>query len=383
MTLSGHLSHRFEEVVPRGVRLAWEETVQVGLVVPLQGPAGMFGPSCDASARLAVEEINARAGILGRQVRLVPIDGARPPQQVADEVDALVSAGAIDAVTGWHISAVRQAIAPRTLGRVPYVYTALYEGGERTPGVFLTGETPDRQLLPAMRWMLQELGVQRWFIVGDNYVWPRGSALAAHDYARSLGLTICGDTYVPLGAEDYSGALRAIERSEPDGVLMFLVGADAAQFNRAFAGQGLHESIFRLSTLMDENILLATGPDGTSGLYGAAAFFETLPTPGSLQFHQAYTHRYGALAPVLNSMGESCYEGLRLLAALWERAGALDMNAVCRQAEQTGYDGPRGCVHLRGRHLRQPVYIARAESLCSSRCSPSSHPDASSDQSGR
>lgn len=366
MTLPTRFPLRPEDTTaaaPRDNRSAWEDTVQIGLVIPMQGPAGMFGPSCDASAKLAVEEINARAGVLGRQLRLVPIDGGRPPQQVADEVDALVSAGAIDAVTGWHISAVRQAIAPRTLGRVPYVYTALYEGGERTPGVFLTGETPDRQLLPAMRWMIEELGVRRWFIVGDNYVWPRGSALAAHDYARSLGVTICGETYVPLGAEDYSDVLRAVERSEPDGILMFLVGADAAQFNRAFAAQGLQDRILRLSTLMDENILLASGSDGTAGLYGVAGFFETLATPGSVQFRQAYAHQHGPLAPVLNSMGESCYEGLRLLAALWERAGALDMTSVCRKAEQTGYDGPRGSVHLREQHLDQSVYVARAESL--------------------
>jgi len=72
---------------------------------------------------------------------------------VADEVGAMVAAGIVDAVVGWHISAVRQVLAPRIAGRVPYVYTALYEGGERTPGVFLVGETPSSQLLPAMRWL--------------------------------------------------------------------------------------------------------------------------------------------------------------------------------------------------------------------------------------
>jgi len=73
------------------------------------------------------------------------------PGRVADEVGALVVADLIEAVVGWQISAVRQALAPRLALRVPYVYTALYEGGERTPGVFVVGETPSRQLLPAMR----------------------------------------------------------------------------------------------------------------------------------------------------------------------------------------------------------------------------------------
>jgi len=87
-------------------------------------------------------------------------------------VGALAAAGLVDAVVGWHISAVRQAVSPRIAGVLPYVYTALYEGGERTPGVCLTGEIPSRQLLPAMQWLRREQGVRRWCIVGNDYVWP-------------------------------------------------------------------------------------------------------------------------------------------------------------------------------------------------------------------
>ncbi len=341
----------------------WRDTIHVGLVIPLQGPAGIFGPSCEASASLAVEEVNTGCGVLGRPVRLVPVDGGRPPEQVANEVDCLISAGAIDAVTGWHISAVRQAVAPRTAGRVPYVYTALYEGGEQTPGVFLTGETPDLQLYPAMRWMAAELGVRRWFIVGDDYVWPRASAVAARTYAERLGGRICAESYVGLGSANFTSVLEDIERVRPDGVLMLLVGEDAVQFNRAFAARGLDEMIVRLSPLMDENMLLATGVGGTSGLYAAAGFFESLGTENSLQFLAGYTRRYGVLAPTATSPGESCYEGMRLLAELWRRCGSTDLPAICAVAEATGYDGPRGPVQLTDRHLRQRVYVARADGL--------------------
>lgn len=352
-----------EPVDPLAAR-AWRDTLPVGLVIPLQGPAGMFGPSCEASAQLAVDEINTASGVLGRELRLVLIDGGRRPERVADEVDGLVSAGAIEAVTGWHISAVRQAVAPRTAGRVPYVYTALYEGGERTPGVFLTGETPDLQLYPAMRWMAANLGVRRWFVVGDDYVWPRASAAAARGYARRLGGQICGESYVGLGSEDFAAVLDRLEgEPRPDGVLMLLVGEDAVQFNRAFAGRGLHERMVRLSTLMDENMLLATGPGGTGELYAAAGFFESLGTASSMQFLAGYTRRHGVLAPAATSLGESCYEGTRLLTELWRRCGSTDLAAVCAGAEATGYDGPRGPVQLADRHLRQPVYVARADGL--------------------
>jgi urea transport system substrate-binding protein len=335
--------------------------LDVALVIPLQGPAGIFGPSCEACAVLAAEEVNCEGGVLGHQLRLVVVDGGAPPRQVADEVDALVSAGAVSAVTGWHISAVRQAVAPRVTGRVPYVYTPLYEGGERTPGVFLAGETPSQQLLPAMRWMASELGVRRWCIVGDDYVWPRGSAAAARRYARAGGAEICDEVFVRLGTQRYGEVLSRVERSRPQGVLMLLVGDDAVQFNRAFARAGLDQELPRLSTLMEENMLLASGADSTSGLYASAGFFDSLATSDSLDFIGRFSARYGPEAPVLNSLGESCYEGVRLLAQLVRRAGSLEVERICAVADTVGYDGPRGPVQLRGGHLEQRVYLARAD----------------------
>src|SRR5882757_10024318 len=153
------------------VRPGEKDTLNVAIVVPLQGPAGIFGPSCECCAQLAAEEVNAQSGVLGKEMRLTLVDGGASPSEVADEVDALITGGAVDAVAGWHISAVREVVAPRIDGRVPYVYTALYEGGERAPGVFLTGETPNRQLLPSLQWMAREMGVRRWCIVGNDYVW--------------------------------------------------------------------------------------------------------------------------------------------------------------------------------------------------------------------
>src|SRR4051794_41114997 len=145
-------------------------TVELGVVIPLRGPAGIVGPSCEAAAELAAEELNLGTGLLGRELHLVVIDGGAAPDRVADQVGTLVTAGAVDAVTGWHLSSVRQAIVARIAGHVPYVYTPLYEGGEGAPGVFLAGETPAIQVRPALRWLMRERGVRRWCIVGDDYV---------------------------------------------------------------------------------------------------------------------------------------------------------------------------------------------------------------------
>ena len=314
---------------PARPRRAGNDILTIALVIPLHGPAGMFGPSCELSARLAAEELNARTGIASRQVRLLAVDGGAPPQQVAGEVEMLVSLGVVDAVVGWHISAVRQALAPRIAHRVPYVYTALYEGGERTPGVFLTGETPARQLLPAMRVLAELSEARRWCIVGNDYVWPRVTAAAARRYARQCGGDICAEVFVPLGTGDLGPAVRRVEQCGADAVLM----------------------------------LLASGADATTGLWTAAGYFETLVTPESLNFGQRYAARFGPEAPPVGSLGESCYEGIRLLTVLSELAGAVDVRAMTESAGSAGYEGPRGTLRLRGNHVDQRVYLARADAF--------------------
>jgi ABC-type branched-subunit amino acid transport system substrate-binding protein len=350
-------------VPPRRYGDSSSATLAVALVVPLQGPAGVFGPSCELAAQLAAEELNSAGGVLGREVRLVAVDGGASPEQVAAEVEALVSLRAVDGVVGWHTSAVRQALLPRIAGRVPYVYTAQYEGGERTPGVFLTGETDAAQLLPAMRLLTGATGARRWCTVGNDYVWPRVTARAARRHARACGGRVRDEVFVPLGTRDFGPVLRRIEQCEADAVLMLLVGDDAARFNRAFAAFGLHQRCLRLSTHMDENILLATGAEATEGLWAAAGYFETLATAESLDFSGRYAARFGVEAPVVGSLGESCFEGVRLLAALAERARSLDVGSMCAVDGAVVYEGPRGALRLRGNHVDQRLYLARADAF--------------------
>lgn len=334
--------------------------VVVGLLIPLEGPAGIFGPSCELCAQLAVQELNRSDGILGREVELRVVNGGRPPHAVADDIDRLTRSKAIDALVGWHTSAVRQAVVPRLAGRIPYVYTALYEGGEAAPGVFMTGETPDRQVVAALRWMSQQAGVRRWTIVGDDYVWPRRTAAAVRMSAEASKVLIKDEIFVDLGSRDFTSTLKRLERSESDGVLMLLLGQDGVDFNRQFSQAGFDQRWVRLSPLMDENMLLATGADCTRGLYSTAGYFEALATSHSLEFGDRYSRTFGRDAPVLNSMGESCYEGVRLLAELARAAGSLEVNSLSAAAACARYGGPRGEMLLRDAHLQQDVYLAQA-----------------------
>ena len=106
--------------------LRTEDAFGVAMVIPLQGAGGIFGPSCRAVAELAAHELNADGGILGRPVDLTFIDAGQQPATVASQVAELVRHDVVHAVTGWHISPVRDALFASLRGNVPYVYTALY-----------------------------------------------------------------------------------------------------------------------------------------------------------------------------------------------------------------------------------------------------------------
>ena len=335
-------------------------TVDIALAIPLSGPAGMFGPSCEASAELAVGDINAMGGVIDREVRLHVVDAGRPPSAVAAHIDELVTGGAVDGIVGWHLSNARNAITPFTAGRVPYVYTTFYEGGESTDGVYMVGETPQQQLFPALAWLREHRGIRRWCVVGNDYVWPRETSAHTRRHLVDAGMEFVGEAFVPLGGRDFADALATVAASEAQGVVLLMVGADAAAFNRAFARSGLDCDVIRLAMMIGEDVLYASGTTGARGLFTACGYFDSIVSPASLEFGARYRSRFGATAPALNNIGESCYEGLMLFASLAQAGRGLDVTSFDRASQGLSYAGPRGEVKMRGVHTEQPVYIAEA-----------------------
>lgn len=337
--------------------------LSVAFVVPLQGPTGIYGPSCLACGELAVERLNAGRGIAGREVELVVVDAGRDPAVVAEEVGRLVDTDRVQAVAGWHISAVRQAITRRVGGRVAYAFAAMHEGSDETPGVFMIGERPINQLLPAAHWMREELSVGRWAIVGNDYVFPRVTGATARAALAASPSQVVSETYVPLGTTDFRPLVEDLARRPVDGVMMLLMGQDAVHFNREFARSGLSDVLPRLSPAVEENTLLAGGASANQGLYAAAAYFDALGTAESHELAAAYYARWGRWAPPLNAVGESCYEALLFLARVGEVCGTVDVRAVQTMPSGHFYGSPRGLMRLDGNLLDQDVYVAAADGL--------------------
>jgi urea transport system substrate-binding protein len=344
-------------------RARLDEVLPVAFVVPLQGTTGIYGPSCLACGELAAEQLNAGTGITGRKVELVVVDGGRDPEVVAAEVGQLVDAGRVEAVAGWHISAVRQAITRRVGGRVVYAFSAMHESADETPGVFLIGERPINQLLPAAHWMREELGVGRWAVVGNDYVFPRVTGTTARLALQGTASEVVSETYLPLGTSDFRAVIDELERAPVDGVIMLLMGQDAVHFNRQFAKSGLTAALPRLSPAVEENTLLAAGVPANEGLYAAAAYFDSLATAESSALARDYYARWGRWAPALNAVGESCYEAILFLARVGEVCGSLSVEAARRLPSGHFYESPRGLLRVDGNLLDQDVYVAAADGL--------------------
>ena len=348
-----------------GDRLAVRgSTFRIGLLIPMCGSAGIWAPSCISSAQVAASELNAGDGICGRPVELIMIDSAlEAPTPVEKVINSLIESDAIDAIVGMHISAVRHNLSKIVQQRIPYVYTPLYEGGERTKGIFAIGDTPERQLGPALEYFRRERKIKKWALIGNDYVWPRVSNDYAKRKLKALGATVAFERYLPFGVLNMRSVVYELESSGAEAVLISLVGQDAVTFNRAFGAMQLHEKMLRFSCAIEENGLLASGADNLIELYSAASYFGSMETSANSIFKEKYYGIHGESAPVLNALGQSTYEGTQFLAGLlaehqddWREQNSLVSPSVVYRSirrEQSYGERDSEC----------PIYLARANGV--------------------
>jgi len=337
--------------------------LRVGNFLTFSGSPGIWGPASTNSVLLAVAETNKRGGILGREVELAMYDAGGPIEQVAERAAQAIAFDEVDVIMGSHISAVRVALRKVTRNRVPYVYTPVYEGGERTPGVMAIGETPYGQSRPAIDWLAHAKKASRWYLIGSDYVWPWQSHRAVKRYIADTGGLVVGEEFVPMGEEDHEAHLARIRAAKPDVVLISLIGTDSITFNRAFAECGLAATTLRLAGAMDETVLLGIGADNTENLFCASGYFNCVGSRANDEFLSRYRAMFGRNAPPIGSVGQSNYEGLRFLQAAAERAGSLAMRPLCSAARNLIYAGARGPVAIRDGRAEMPIYLAEADGL--------------------
>jgi urea transport system substrate-binding protein len=332
---------------------------KIGLFIPLSGPASLFGPTDRACAELAAAEVNKRGGILGHPITLYPTDAGGPPAETAKSAIRLMLEERVDLFIGSHDSATRQALVATIKGKVPYIYTPVYEGGECDFNVYCLGETPAQQARPSITWLAEQRKAKSYYLIGDDYVWPRETNAATKKYIAENGGKVIGEEYVPFGAPNkFEEVVTRIKSAKPDVVVSTLVGADNVNFNRTFAGFGLDKDIARVAFLLEENTLHGIGAESSGNLYSCMGYFANIPSEANKKFKAAYFAKFGDKAPQLSTIGVDCYAGINCADALVTKAHGTSAERCMAASEGLVFATAAGPAVMRGRQVDKTMFLA-------------------------
>jgi ABC-type branched-subunit amino acid transport system substrate-binding protein len=340
-----------------------KDKIRVGLLVPFSGLDAMWGPPGQYSGVLAAALVNATGGILGKEIELFGTNSGGHPHDVVNRVGELINVHDVDVLVGSHMSNVRVAVRDAFSQQVPYIYATQYEGGESAKGLFAIGETPENQYRDAIVWMVQNMGAKRWYLHGNDYVWPRKTHLVLHQLIHEAGGEVVGIDYVPIGTEDHQKSLHKIRKAAPDIVFECLVGSDCVTFNQDFGQAGMAQKIARISGVIEENVLMGIGEENAQNLYAVSGYFNSLETPENRSFLHEYKAAFGEAAPIQGGMSETCYESIFFLAALARQAGSLRVDDLMTSAQDFTYSGARGRVRISNKGTDMDCHLMRSNGL--------------------
>lgn len=327
--------------------------MRVGVILSHGGLAGLWTPGCQGAALVAAAELNAAGGVLGREIEIVNCDSGETPQSAFDAARTLALDDRVDAVIGLQASHLRSSVRRGLGGLAPYVYTPHYEGGTCGPGTASLGVTDQEVLTPGIAWLVERRGAQRFFFVGNDYIWPRIAYGTTGAAVRRAGGAMVGHALVNLHDRVYSPILDRIRATRPHVVVMALLGEDAVAFNRAFSEAGLATESLRLMLAFEETQLLGVAPENAENLFAGASYFQGTTDHGRDALMENYQSSFGGTLPDVTTNSLNCYDAVYLVAALARQVGHVDGHLMARQ--------------LRNRLPRSRVYEMIGRSAISAR----------------
>lgn len=340
---------------------AQEEPIRVGILHSLSGTMSISETTVRDSTLMAIEEINANGGVLGRMIEPIVEDGASDWPTFAEKARKLLLEDGVAVVFGCWTSASRKAVLPvfeENNGLL--FYPVQYEGLEQSPNIVYTGATTNQQIVPAVEWLLEQ-GYTNFYLLGSDYVFPRTSNTIIRAQLEAAGATVAGEEYVPLGGTEFSTILLNIQASQPDVIFNTLNGDSNVAFFNQFADAGFTaETLPTISVSIAEEEVVSIGVENIAGHFTAWNYYQTVDNEVNAAFVEAFQSRYGEDRVTSDPM-EAGYFGVYLWAAAVEAAGTTDVDAV-REAIQTGEisaEAPEGTVTLHGptQHTIKPVRI--------------------------
>lgn len=344
-----------------------DDSVTVGILHSVTGTMAISEAGSVQAEILAIEQINAMGGVLGRQIRYIQEDGASDWPTFAERSRKLLRQDKVAAVFGCWTSASRKAVLPifEQLNGMLY-YPTFYEGLEQSPNVIYTGQEATQQILAGIDWVVREKDAKSFYLLGSDYIWPRTSnKIARIHIEQKLGLRVVGEDYFPLGHTNFNSTINRIRLRKPDVIYAIVVGGSNVAFYRQLKAAGIDltkEGITLLTISVTEDEVLGIGGENMEGAYAAMKYFQSLDNPNNEAFVKAFKARWGENS-VIGDVTQAAYLGPWLWKAAVEKAGSFDVDKV--RAASPGIElttAPEGYVRIHeNHHLWSKLRVAKAQ----------------------
>ena len=339
------------------------DTIKVGILHSLSGTMAISETTVVDAELLAIKEINAAGGVLGKQIEVIKEDGASDWPTFAEKAEKLIDQDGVVTIFGCWTSASRKAVLPVFESKNHMLwYPVQYEGQECSQNIFYTGAAPNQQIEPAVEWLLENKGKQ-FFLVGSDYVFPRTANTIIKEQLKARGGETVGEDYLPLGNTEVTPIISKIRANLPNGGVIFnsLNGDSNVAFFKQMQGAGLTPDKYPvMSVSIAEEEVKQIGKDFLVGHYAAWNYFQTAETPENQKWVADFKAEYGD-DRVTNDPMEAAY----IMVYIWKQAveqaeTADDLAAVRQAAYGQTFAAPGGPVTMNSNHhLSKTVRIGQ------------------------
>jgi urea transport system substrate-binding protein len=321
--------------------------IKLGSVLDNSGNLNIYGkPMVDATA-MAVEELNAAGGLLGRKIELIQYDTQSDIALYTKFAQQLARDDKVDVVHGGITSASREAIR-QTFRRANtlYFYNVLYEGGVCDRNCFVTGTTPAQAVEPIIERAMKQWGKKTYTIAAD-YNYGQITAKWISYYVEERKGSVAKTDFFPLDVADFGSTIAKIQEAKPDFVSSALVGGAHMGFYRQWAASGMNKKIPLMSTTFGVgNEHLALSPAEGDGILIAGNYSQEIDTPANKDFLARFQKKFGE-TKIVHEIAVSQYQGIMLWASAVKKAGTIEREALLKVLESSpSVEGPAGLVTL-------------------------------------
>ncbi len=345
-----------------------DDTVTVGILHSVTGTMAISETGSVQAEKLAIEQINAQGGVLGRKIEFVQEDGASDWPTFAEKAKKLLVNDKVASVMGCWTSASRKAVLPVFEQYNGFLYyPTFYEGLEESPNVIYTGQEATQQIIAGLDWVNQTKGAKSFYLLGSDYIWPRTSNKIARKHIENFmeGCEVVGEEYYPLGHTQFNSVINKIRLKKPDVIYAIVVGGSNVAFYKQLTAAGIDpkaESPIVLTISVTEDEIRGIGGENVEGAYACMKYFQSLENDNNLEFVKAFKDMWGE-DMVIGDVTQAAYLGPWLWKAAVERAGSFDVDKV-REASP-GIElttAPEGYVKVHeNHHLWSKTRVGRAK----------------------